>query len=337
MLSSRNNSGINLGVTALYSTARRTVLVSSGQRSVTFDIQANAAYDTQGSLLGVWAVVRNGMVFLPVDWLCGYFDAIDYTVSRTRHGMLVRITSGDVIVTDPAEFIDMADSRLAENLRQYQDSVAPSAAPATSAPTAAQTAPPSAQPSAQAVQTSQSPEPSAEPSEEPEEGAEVYLALRWGGQGTQAVQLLEDRGLRALILMTPEELRTQDDVVRRLVGAGHGIGLVLTGADGEECLEQAAEGRRLLAAAARCGTVVVSAAALDQAGRDALRQEGYALWSAAVRGGDYASGEGLVRALNTRRANYVELACDGTAFLRAALNAMENAGCQIGQPTAPML
>ena len=46
MLSIRD-SGINLGVSALYSTTRRTVLVSNGQIGVVFDIQNNTAQDLQ--------------------------------------------------------------------------------------------------------------------------------------------------------------------------------------------------------------------------------------------------------------------------------------------------
>ena len=347
MLSSRS-SGANLGVTALYSMMRRTVLVSSGQRSVTFDTRSNTAADSQGNPLNVWAVVRNNMVFLPVDWLCDYFDAISYSLSRTPYGTLVRITNNDAILTD-AEFVDMAMGWLAKNLEQYQKSIAPSAtptpsaAPAPSTPPAGQSTPPqtSAPPqiSAPPVQASREPVPSASPSQEPdEEGAQLYLAIRWGDQGLQAAQMLEERSLRALFLFTPEELRTCDNQVRRLAATGHGIGLIVSG-NGPDSLAQAEEGRRLLAAAARCDTVVVCAAGLDWEARDLLIQSGYVLWNASLLGKNYTTGERLVRRLSVRQVNRVELdaASEEMALFRSALTAMENANCRIELPTAPAL
>lgn len=351
LLSSRSNGGVNLRLNAVYSASRRTMLVSSGQQGVTFDTQANTAYDIQGNELSVRAVVRNGMAFLPVDWLCSYFGVIGYSVIWTRYGTLVRITNSYAVLSDE-DFVDAAKGKLAENLRSYQESIAPSATPtptpaprptptSTPAPTppVVQTSVPPVASAPPEVQPSQAPQPSPEPSEEPEEGAELTLALRWGEQGEQAARLLEERGLRALFLLTGEELREQDDAVRRLVGAGHSVGLVLTGTDGEECLDQAREGRKLLAGVARCGTVVACADGADQAGRDALREAGYVLWTASVRGERYSSGEALVRGLNPNRLNYVELDCGaaGLSFLRSALNAMDSANCTVRQATAPML
>ena len=50
-------------------------------------------------------------------------------------------------------------------------------------------------------------------------------------------------------------------------------------------------------------------------------------------------GAALARALDPQQVNYVEVSCGrgGSAFLRAALNAMEEENCQIYQATAPAL
>ena len=66
MLSIRD-SGINLGVSSLYSTTRRTVLVSNGQIGIVFDTQNNTAQDLQGNPVPARAMVRTSMVFLPID------------------------------------------------------------------------------------------------------------------------------------------------------------------------------------------------------------------------------------------------------------------------------
>jgi len=313
MLSKQVINGIDLGVNALYSTTRRTVLVTDGQRGVTFDPQANTAQDLLGNPLAVRAMVRNSMVFVPIDWLCQYFGIISCTQTRTRYGMLVRVTNSAATLGD-RDFVDAAEVQLADSLSHYL-SMAESTG--NEGPTPSGTVQPS----------------------DPPSGAELFLAFRWGTETAECAQLLERQNQRGLFLFTCGELRRQDDLVRRLVGAGHTVGLALTGEDAAGCLEQAAEGRKLLAAAARYHALVVSADGLGEAGRAELARAGYVSWSATVEGDGYASGSALVRGLSTRDVNFVEIQCGAgsAAFLRAALSAMEEENCQIYQATAPAL
>ena len=304
MLSIRDT-GINLGVSALYSTTKRTVLVSNGQAGIVFDLQSNTAQDLQGNAVSARAMVRNSMTFIPIDYLCGYFGTISCSRVNSDYGIVVRVTNGAAVLRD-LDFVDAAASLLADSLRGYY---APGAA--TPVPTVPPTAPP--------VE------------------AEVLLALRWGEQGEELARLLEDRGARALFLFTAEELRERDDAVRRLTGAGHTIGLALTGEDAGTCAAQLEEGRRLLGSIARYYALVVSADALDDKGREALRQEGCAVWSPEFRGEDYRSGADLVDALNPQLANKVECGAESTAFLRSLLTAMDEESCFLRQPTAPLL
>lgn len=312
-------SGINLGVSAQYSATRGTVLVSGGQRAVTFDTRASNAYDLQGVGVSARAMVRNAMVYLPIDWLCTYFESISYTTTRTRYGTLVRVTSSSVILNDAA-FVDAADNQLRDNLRRYQDSIAVSeppveSTPPTPTPTVAPTAPPV------------------------REQPVVYLAFRWGERTEDAARQLENRGLRALFLLTPEQIAGQDDLVRRLVGAGHTVGLNLTGETPEDCLAQAEEGRRLLAEVARCAPSIVCADGLDQAGRQELTGAGYALWQPTSRGEDARSAEDLLRRLTAARPNYVDVTCDATglSLMTAALRTLSGEDYRLRQALAPAL
>ena len=307
------DSGINLGVNAMYSTTKRTVLVTDGQRAVTFDIQAGSAQDQDGGAVPARAMVRNSTVFLPIDWLCEYFGSISCSRPRTPYGTLIRVTNSAVIHSD-RDFVDAADSLLSSSLQRYL----------ASGGGGGENGPP----------------PSEEPAvSEPPSGAELYLALRWGAEAEECARLLEGRGLRALFLFSSEEARTQDGLVRRLVGAGHTVGLALAEEDVSGCLREAEEGRAALAAAARYNALTAGADGLDRAGREELAQAGYALWVPTVRGRDFSSGRALVQGLNARRVNYVELSCGsgGAAFLRAALSAMEEEECQLYLATAPAL
>ena len=324
MLSTRDT-GINLGVNAIYSSIKRTVLVSDGQRGVQFDLQSNSAKDLQGhSIPGVRAMVRNSMTFVPIDFLCSYFSAISYSRVRSKYGVVVRVTNRSAVLRD-LDFADAAEGLLADSLRGYYASIAP---PETAAPTPPPTAP--SVPTAPPVVS----QPSAPPVE-----AEVLLALRWGRQAGELARLLEERDERALFLFTADELREQDDAVRRLAAAGHTIGLALTGEDAGTCAAQLEEGRRLLAEIARYYTLVISAGALNGEDREALRQEGCAVWSPDIRGKDYDSGRSLAESLVPRSANRVELECGtgSTAFLRSMLEAMDAQSCTLRQATAPLL
>ncbi|MDE7003990.1 MAG: hypothetical protein K2P08_06105 [Oscillospiraceae bacterium] len=307
------DTNINLGVKAIYSSVKRTVLVTDETRGVLFDTRANTAADLSGNPVTARAMVRNNMVFLPIDWLCEYFGSISCTRVRTRYGTLIRLTSSAAILSDQS-FVSAADNLLADSLNHYLE-----------AGGAGEGTDPAPSGSAAASQ--------------PPSGGELYLACRWGSDGAQCAQLAEGRGLRALFLFTPAQLREQDDLVRRLAGAGHTVGLALDGDSPGTCLAQAQEGRRLLAAIARCPALVAAAPNLDGAGREALVQAGFAVWSPTVRGTDYPTGAALARALDPQQVNYVEVSCDrgGSAFLRAALDAMGEENCQIYQATAPAL
>lgn len=314
---SLQDSGISLGVNAQYSPVRRTVLVSNGQTGIAFDVQNNTANDLQGNPVPARAVVRNSMAFLPIDYLCGFFGVISCSRVRTDYGTLIRVTNSAVVLQD-ADFVDAAQGLLKNSLRGYLDSIEPTAPPATTPPPA--------------------PAPSGEPSAPPIQ-AQVLLALRWGEQGVEIAQLLETRGERALFLFACDELAAQGDAVRRLAAAGHTVGLALTGEDAETCAAQLKEGRRLLAEIARYHAVVVSADALEAGDREALAQEGCALWNRDLRGEDYRSGTDLVEALSPQRGNFVELSCGAgsAAFLRGMFSAMEAESCYLRQVTAPLL
>ncbi len=311
MLSIRDT-GINLGVSAQYSASRRTALVSDGRRAITFDLQSNTAYDPQGNYVDAQAVMRNSMLFLPIAWICDYFGTISFSTSRTPYGTLVRVTNDAVILNDAA-LIDAADGMLRDNLSSYQQAISEQQ-----------------QPSA---------EPSTQPSAQPDSGPIVYLALLWGDAVEDVADQLEALGQYALFLLTPQQLREQDDLVRRLVGAGHSIGLDLTGTTASQCIQQAQEGSRLLAEIACCPIYIVRAAALEESQRIQLSQEGWAVWSATQLWEDASSSYQLLSQLSYSQENYVEAVCSSgnLSSLSSAFGSLTGSNYQLLQTTAPAL
>lgn len=320
MLSSRTT-GINLGVTAQYSTTRRTVLVSSENQGITFDPQANTAYDLQGRPVDARAVVRNTMVFVPLAWVCNYFGTITYSLIRTRYGTLIRVTNSFVILPD-SEFVDAANNQLADNYRRYQESLQSGAE--SSDPGGSQSSTP----------------PTVPPSLPPEEGPTISLVFRWGSQTDTVAGLLESEGMRALFLFTGNELAANDALVRRLVAAGHTVGLVLTGSTPQACLEEAERGGRLLASIARCAALVVQADALEGEDLDTLAAAGHVLLTPTTRSEDHSTARELIYSLDNSRINYVEIICDdqGLTMMQAAFGSVfADTGCRLRQATAPTL
>lgn len=313
MLSSRANGGINLGVNTQYSVTRGTVLVSSSREGVTFDTRNNTAYDFQGNTVNAQAVTRNSMVYIPLDWVCGYFQEISYTTIRTNYGILIRVTNSSAILSN-ADLVDYADSMLQANLRSYQEELARRNSASSSAPEPSQSS---------GVGT----------------GPEVCLAFRWGERAAETAERLEAAGQQALFLFTAEELAEQDGLVRRLAAAGHVIGLALTGDSVEACLSQAKEGSLLLAHAARCAVQIVSADGLDGEGREALKSAGYVLWTANVPGDEAASASELLQKIVPDRVNYVELTCGetGYAILSSALWRLTGSEFRPTRAVAPVL
>lgn len=318
MLSSQAT-GINLGVRAQYRAARGTLTVTDGRLVVTFDIRKNTAHDAWGTPQSATALVKNNMVYIPVDWLCRFFEQLNYSLTYTSFGILVRLTNDAVVLTDE-EFIDAADSQLRQNYLDYQNALKGQGGSPSPTQTGSQT-------------PAQSPTPS-----QPAAAVRVYMALRWGEKAGEAARLLEQYDRQGLFLFTCRELMEQDDLVRRLIAGGHQVGLSLEGADGESCLDQLAQGRELLKAISHSPVLIVSAPELSRQDAQRVTDAGCALWSAQVCA-DGLTWRQLSRELDAEQDNRVEFTCDegGVELLEKALPQFAEEPYQLCPTLAPYL
>jgi len=309
------DTGIDLGVRAQYNSSQGILSVSDNARTINFNVKKNAAHASTGETIKARAMVRNSMAYLPVQWLCTYFSAIDYSLTETPYGTLVRLTNKNVILTD-REFVDAAVDMLRRNLQNYYDSLAtPNPTPTVSlsptptvSPSPTQTVSPSPTPTVSSS-PSVSPSPTPTTSVAPAPIPAVYLAFRWGVNTAQVAEVLEAAGQYALFLVPVEVLGQEDDTIRRLLGRGHQIGLILEGSDAESCLAQLEQGRQLMADIARSAVLIVAADDLNRFGKAALRDAGCAIWEATL----YTDGlnrSGVLTRLDGDRDNYVEITCD---------------------------
>lgn len=322
--------GINLGVRAQYNATRSTLTVTDGKHTVTFDTRRNTAYDETGTTVSAKALVRNSMAYLPIHWLCSYFPSVRYTLSQTRYGTLVRVTNDDVILTD-AQFLDAALDLLYSNLIRYQNSLKepdPSPSPTV-------TATPEPTPT---VTPDPTPEPTPTVTPDPTPTPVVYLAFRADDHTAEAANALENAGQYGLFLFTADELAIRDDLIRRLIGRGHQVGLALTGSDPESCLAQLTAGRQLMSDIARCPVFIVSADELDAEHYHILRAAGCAIWSPTLQAGSTTSAA-LLNRLDPEHVNYLQFTCDetGTALLIRCLPSLIGEDYQLQKTLAPTL
>jgi hypothetical protein len=106
----------------------------------------------------------------------------------------------------------------------------------------------------------------------------TFLAFRCeqADELSSILDTLDSLNAPALFFFTPQLLEEQDDLVRRILGGGHAVGILAEGSSLSETRELLSEGNRLLSALTYTRTTLVYAPK-DQ--RSALSEEGWVCWS----------------------------------------------------------
>ena len=154
--------------------------------------------------------------------VCNFFG-LDFSYTAFSQGYLVRINNDSVVLSD-AKLIDAASNLINRYLREYNQSINP--APDTTTPTS----------------------PPTEPDESNTTNVSTYLAfLCKDGHGLdQILSALDSAGNQALFFFTPEALEQEDDLVRRILGTGHSVGILADGGTLDQTRALLEEGNRAL-------------------------------------------------------------------------------------------
>lgn len=208
---------------------------SRGGGALIFDMKNNLSMDSQNNIYIEPAMTRNGQVFVPVGRVAEYFGLI-YTYTKISCGYLVRIRNNSSILDD-AMFLDAASGQLAYRYNQYQQSLLPSAAP-------------------------QDPDTGTGPGEEePSVGGGRNLYISTLVEDTeQASGLLDVLGTAGSVTfyLRPEVLESAGDLTRRMLAAGHAVGLTADAGGGAgPALEQLRQGNQMLSRATGSKTRLV--------------------------------------------------------------------------------
>lgn len=248
---SQNGVGVSLGLYTSYHRRNHTVTIFNLKQMLVFDLERGTCRDDMtGAVYDSRAIVRNGKPYVSLSMVCSFFG-MEYSYNQIPYisqGYLVRIKSADAVLDD-ALFIDRAQDLISNRLREYTQSL-----------NAAETTPTAP----------------ANPAGPPEvDGSDVatYLAFRCeDADGLPAIlNALDSAGQYALFFLAPRVIETEGDLVRRILGTGHSVGILSP--EGEE--EALNRGRLALEEQARTRTTL---AYVPEEVRAGLEEKGWVCW-----------------------------------------------------------
>lgn len=272
----RNITGVRLGTSSFITrTDSDYVLTIYGVgNTLRFDMLRGICLNqSTGENTGMKAISRGGTYFVPVG-VCSYFD-LNVSLTPTSYGTLLRVTNGQQTYTIE-KFIEVATDtgRLQERYNEYIRSQTAPGAVSTPSPTASGASPSPAQ----------TPAGNEGPSRQ---DVPLYLAFQCtGGAGVDGIlDTLGRENIRALFLFRPEDLAARDAQIRRIVGSGHMVGLLVSGGSGEEVSAAVEEGARLLERIARLRSHIVLLEEPPEEGTvEKLNSLGWTCWTGNVDG-----------------------------------------------------
>ena len=224
--------GTDLGVHYVRNRSMGLALLYTNKTDLRFDLVNLTIYDKDGKNYSGRAIEKNGIVFFPIDLVCQFFG-LTYSVTATSTAPLVRVTSATAILSD-RRFIDAATSQMTARYEAYEKKYTEST----------QNSEPSKPPVVEPLNP-----PVVEPPNPPviqaQSGQMVFLIL--SGTSREEIQAAMDRmgDSKATFLLTVQQME-DGDMVRSLLGRGHGLALRIQSETEDEILNELNRARTLV-------------------------------------------------------------------------------------------
>ncbi|SMC57838.1 polysaccharide deacetylase family protein [Papillibacter cinnamivorans] len=284
-------SGTNLGVFYAQNTTEKTLTLYNIKKTLTFEMNSGTCYDQDGATYSYRTITRNGKAYIPISFVCSFFD-LTYSYIKSDLSPIIRIKNSKAVLSDSI-FADAAAQLMQYRLNQYM-STQPS--PEISSPVVTPTPTPSGGSG--------------------KENVRVYLAF--DGCPTASTEAILDKldeyGYKAIFFFSPDQLDGADDLIRRIVGSGHSIGL--SGSEdstAQALLDGFEEGNRRLRETGCLQTRIVSVPNLTSEQYQLLTQNGYCCWSWSINA-EYDGATSKSTAINAMS----KISKAGTAWVRLA-------------------
>ncbi|MDR2530770.1 MAG: copper amine oxidase N-terminal domain-containing protein [Oscillospiraceae bacterium] len=191
-----------LGTSVFFSQSSQIVQILNSSKELKFNLQTMQTEDANGRIYtNSPPIIRNGKAYVPASFVSGFFGLKYSFISNTGVESIVRIYTADSLYPTDGEFVAAAYTRMKLYLNDYLTYTPPSSSPYT---------PPS-----------NSPTPSPTPNYSDIQVSLVFIGAERG------YDILTTLGaLPSAFYLTADEIRLNDDFVRRLIGVGKQIGLV---------------------------------------------------------------------------------------------------------------
>ena len=262
-----NNTRVSFDISFSYNRSSGQATLFNTRQFLTFDLDNNTCYNAlTGEYLNGRAILRNGRVYLPVALVCSFFG-LSYSVISMEEGSMLRIKNSAVGLSD-SRFVEAASNLIARYIREYNQANQSAPTPGVRPPTS---------------DTGQTdPEPPIE--EEPdtaEDSVPVYLGFRCDQEeGLEDILDTLDGDNRAAVFFFPADgLERQDDLLYRILGSGHSVGLLAQGDTLSATRRLLEEGNQVLE---RVGYTRTTLALVPESQRRSLEGEGWICWNETV-------------------------------------------------------
>lgn len=217
-----------LNVACSYNEASQSVVLYNNggdRRYLMFYLNQNYAQDREGNISYPGAILRNGVPYVPASLTADYFE-LDYSVTAVSRGYLVWLRKPGFGLSD-RDFADAATYRMEYRYSEY-------------------------------LKAKEQGETSGSPSDTPAEpdtagGQSIYLCMEADDTTASVLDTLDRYSMQAAFFCTPEFLRENGDLLRRMTAAGQAVGLLVDARREDQSVEQQLqEGNRALELAT-CG------------------------------------------------------------------------------------
>lgn len=217
------NNRTELGTSAFDS--KRSAIIIKDSTYLEFNLDKNTTHDQDRNEYRYRAIVKSGEIFVPVYEVCKFFGLEYSKITDTDAGTIIRIKKDFIL--DDSTYASAASGIMQQMLKNYLQSQTDSSAPPT-------------------------------PSETPYDKSDVnvYISV-FGSVGERRDEFLwklDFYGYKACFFVTAEEIKENPNQIRRIMGTGHKIGLLL----GENIEEDYIEASKYLKAAADTKTILVA-------------------------------------------------------------------------------
>jgi len=190
-----------------YFTSDSVAMLFTANKQIFFNLTNGNSYDSNENYYSVSATIKNGQVYVPVNWVCNYFGLSYSFISGYGYGDVLRIKNGAEVLSD-SEFLDAASSLMLKYKNEYYG-----------------------------VMQSPAPSPSPSPSDDSSidmKSASASICFI-GIPSKEMLDSLDNYSAKVCFFVTSDEVSKSPDIVRRICGSGHSIGIYCTASPESEC------------------------------------------------------------------------------------------------------